>query len=70
VTKKITFDILKKSGSSIILSALLSIIIYPEISKTMFYYFLIIQIWLISNDVRLELQKDLNNATSKYLDEI
>jgi len=68
MTKKIILDILKKSKWSILLSVIILIYLYGEVSTPVFMYFCFLQLVITLQLALNNLQKEMNNAVNGWTD--
>jgi hypothetical protein len=68
MTKKIILDVLKKSKWSVLMSIIILIYLYQEVSTPVFIYFVFLQLWFIHVNVTNKFQKLLNEASEKWIE--
>src|SRR4030066_219045 len=67
MTKKIILDVLKKSKWSVLMSIIILVYLYREVSMPVFIYFVFLQFWFIHVNISLKLQKMLNAVSEDWI---
>jgi hypothetical protein len=67
MTKKIILDVLKKSKWSMLMSIIILVYLYREVSTPVFIYFVFLQIWFIHMNITNKLQKMLNAVSEEWI---